>query len=488
MSIKQRFLISYIGGILIASLSIIAILCIIFYVTTGSVPTPKTLYQTFTKQRSLSPEEEGAYIDLRKIAKENPEALLQSNTQKQLQRFEKEDVGIVISREDKIIYYSKGLVEKSLVVHFPKFDQNNIETKGTIDNSGNLYRYIKFDFYYSDQEKGSVLVLKKENSFLEFLTKWGIVIIGLITLIAVIFVWLLNRILQKTIVQPLANLGETMTEMRDGHLVSAPPPLPKDTAIEVQRLQRSFEQMREALNHSLEEQRNLEKNRKDLIASISHDLKTPITSIIGYVQGLQEGIAETPEKQQSYLQTIYTKSVALNDLIEQLFLYSKYDAEAIPFHLERVELSSFLQHIIEEFQWSHADVHCQFESLKMYEIQIDRLQMNRALVNLLENSAKFKKVDVPIYIEISLREKEHEVGIVIRDNGRGIPKEQLPHVFQHFYRGEKARTSTGGSGLGLAIVQQIIEKHHGAVEIDSDGNNYTEVIIWLPYEEGENEA
>lgn len=488
MSIKQRFLASYLGGIFIASLSIIAILCIIFYVTTGSVPTPKTLYQTFTKQRSLSPEEEGAYVDLRKTAKENPEVLLESNTQKQLQRFEKEDVGIVISREDQIVYYSKGLVKKSLVVHFPKFDQNNIETKGTIDNSGNLYRYIKFDFYYPNEEKGSVLVLKKENSFLEFLTKWGIVIIGLITLIAVIFVWLLNRILQKTIVQPLANLGESMTDMRGGHLVSAPPPLPKDTAIEVQRLHQNFEQMRDALNQSLEEQRNLEKNRKDLIASISHDLKTPITSIIGYVQGLQEGIAETPEKQARYLQTIYTKSVALNELIEQLFLYSKYDAEAIPFHLERIELTSFLQHIVEEFQWSHADVHCQFESLKTYEVQLDRLQMNRALINLLENSAKFKKPDEPLSIQITLKEKVHEVGIVVRDNGRGIPKEQLPHVFQHFYRGEKARTSTGGSGLGLAIVQQIIEKHHGTVEIDSDGNNYTEVIIWLPNQEGENEA
>lgn len=157
MSIKQRFLASYLGGILIASLSIIAILCIIFYVTTGSVPTPKTLYQTFTKQRSLSPEEEGAYVDLRKTAKENPEALLESNTQKQLQRFEKEDVGIVISREDQIVYYSKGLVKKSLVVHFPKFDQNNIETKGTIDNSGNLYRYIKFDF---------IILTKKKEAFL----------------------------------------------------------------------------------------------------------------------------------------------------------------------------------------------------------------------------------------------------------------------------------------------------------------------------------
>lgn len=180
--------------------------------------------------------------------------------------------------------------------------------------------------------------------------------------------------------------------------------------------------------------------------------------------------------------------MALNELIEQLFLYSKYDAEAIPFHLERIELTSFLQHIVEEFQWSHADVHCQFESLKTYEVQLDRLQMNRALVNLLENSAKFKKPDEPLSIQITLKEKVHEVGIVVRDNGRGIPKEQLPHVFQHFYRGEKARTSTGGSGLGLAIVQQIIEKHHGTVEIDSDGNNYTEVIIWLPNQEGENEA
>ncbi|MGG0654962.1 sensor histidine kinase [Rummeliibacillus pycnus] len=484
MTIKQRFLISYIGGILIAGFSLLAIICILFYVTTGAIPTPNTLYQTITKQRSLSPEEELAYVELRNVAKTNPDKLLSTEEEltKNIRQFEAESLGVVIRKDDHILYYSKGLVEKSLIFHFPQFDANNIETKGTIDNVGRLYRYIKYDFYFSDKTKGSILVLKKENNFLDFMTKWGIAIILVILCISVAGVLFINHLLKKTIISPLENLGRVMSEIKEGELVTTPIKTEGHTAKEVKQLTSNFEKMREALITSTEEQHNLENNRKELIASISHDLKTPITSIIGYVEGLLEGVADSPEKQEKYLRTIHTKSLALNHLIEELFLYSKLDAEAIPFHYERIDILLFLKHIVEEFQLNHNQVNIRLnanEEVPLY-VSIDRMQMNRAIMNLLENSIKFKRKNESLAIILDVSEVNSTIVLRVKDNGQGIPSQQLPYVFDHFYRGEEARTTdTGGSGLGLAIVKQIVEKHHGKLQIQSELHVGTVVSIML---------
>ncbi|MEC1178379.1 HAMP domain-containing sensor histidine kinase [Metasolibacillus meyeri] len=483
MTIKRRFLISYIGGIFIASASLLVIICILFYVTTGTVPTPNTLYQEMAKQRSLSADEELAYIELRNVAKTDPDKIIyvEQDLAYNIQHFESKSLGVVIRKDEDIVYYSEGLVEKSLIAHFPQFDANNLETKGTIQNVGRLYRYIKFDFYFSDQTKGSLLILKKENNLLEFMTKWGIVIIVAIVCISVAGVAFMNYLLKKSIISPLESLGTVMAELKEGELVATPIEKMEHTAKEIQQLTMNFENMRDALIESIKEQRNLENNRKELIASISHDLKTPITSIIGYVEGLQEGVADTPQKQEKYLQTIHAKALALNHLIEELFLYSKLDAEAITFHYERINLVSFLQHVVEELQLIDRQVSIQMQTTKepLY-VAIDRMQMNRAIMNLIENSMKFKKGGEPLTILLDVYKDGAYVVLRIVDNGQGIPKEQLPYVFDRFYRGEEARTTdTGGSGLGLAIVQQIIEKHGGNVDIQSEQMMGTIVSIAL---------
>ncbi|WP_429950511.1 sensor histidine kinase [Enterococcus sp. AZ101] len=483
MTIKKRFLISYIGGIAIAFLSLFSIICIVFYVTTGKIPSPATLYKTFTQQRSLSPEEELAYIKLRSIAKSDPDQLLnpRSELKETISQFESDALGVVIRKQAEIAYYSKELVEKSLIVHFPSFDANNIETRGTIDNAGRLYRYMKFDFYFDNQVPGSLLVLKKENNFLEFMTKWGLLIIVTIVIVAVGGLLFLNHLLKKTIIRPLEKLGAGMSEISDGHLENGMIISQKQTAMEVKQLTSDFEKMRTALVHSTQEQAKLENNRKELVASISHDLKTPITSIIGYVEGLLDGVADSPEKQAKYLQTIHKKALSLNELIEALFLYSKLDAAALSFHFERINSQAFLEHIMEEFQLQNTHVTLQLTSSQPVSyVSADRMQLNRVFINLLENSLKFKANDRPLTIQIDVSEKLGMIEIRLADNGQGISAEQLPFVFDHFYRGQEARpTNTGGSGLGLAIVKQIIEKHDGHVMIESSPNVGTTVTILL---------
>lgn len=484
MTIKKRFLISYIGGIAIACLSLISIICIALFVTTGKVPSPGSLYRTFTQQRSLSPEEELAYIKLRNLAKTNPDQLLdpKGGLAETIQQFETESLGIVVRKQEEITYFSQDLVEKSLVVHFPQFDANNLETRGTIDNAGRLYRYMKFDFHFSDQVPGTLLVLKQENNILEFMTKWGILIILAILFLSVSAVLFLNYILRKTVIYPLEDLGIGMAEIRQGHLEVAVPTRTDQAALEVQQLTDDFEKMRNALIQCTDEQAKLENNRKELVASISHDLKTPITSIIGYVEGLLDGVADSPEKQAKYLETIHAKALSLNDLIEELFLYSKLDADAMPFHFEKIHLTEFLKHRIEEFSLQDQTAAIRLispEPLASY-VWADRLQLNRVLINLIENSLKFKAVDRPLIIDLAIIENADTLVVSVADNGQGIPKEQLPFVFDHFYRGEKERsTQTGGSGLGLAIVKQIIDRHQGKVQIDSQYMKGTTVTIVL---------
>ncbi|MEI5995085.1 sensor histidine kinase [Candidatus Enterococcus mansonii] len=483
MTIKKRFLISYIGGILIACLSLFSIICIVFYVTTGKIPSPETLYKSFSKQRSLSPEEELAYIKLRGIAKSSPDQLLTppEELKKTINQFESESLGVVVRKQESIAYYSQELVEKSLVAHFPTFDANNIETRGTIDNAGRLYRYMKFDFYFSDQLPGSLLILKKENNFLEFMTKWGVLIIVTILFVTLGGLLFLNHLLKKTIIHPLENLGVGMSGISKGQLETLVTEPAKDAAMEVKQLTDDFEKMRKALIYSTEEQAKLENNRKELVASISHDLKTPITSIIGYVEGLLDGVADSPEKRDKYLETIHTKAVSLNELIEELFLYSKLDAAAVPFDFERININDFLKHIIEEFQLQDKQVSIQLSTQQAGSyVLADRMQLNRVFVNLIENSLKFKAIDRPLLIQINVSTHSKMVEIQIVDNGQGISAEQLPFVFDHFYRGEEARpTNTGGSGLGLAIVKQIIDMHEGQVMIESELHQGTTVRILL---------
>jgi signal transduction histidine kinase len=484
MTIKKRFLISYIGGIAIACLSLFSIICIVFYITTGRIPTPVSLYKTFTEQRSLSPEEELAYIKLRAIAKSDPDQLLvpDSELEKLIRQFEEESLGIVIRKQGSVAYYSQDLVEKSLMVHFPKFNDNNIETKGTIDNAGRLYRYMKFDFYYSDQVPGSLLVLKKENNFLEFMSKWGVLVIVMILIVALSGLFFLNHLLKKTIITPLENLGTGMSAISNGQLDASIAKPIKQTAMEVKQLTDDFEKMRGALIYATKEQEKLENNRKELVASISHDLKTPITSIIGYVEGLLDGVADSPEKRVKYLQTIHSKALSLNELIEELFLYSKLDAATVPFHFERININEFLQHIIEEFQLQNDQVSLQLSNQQAVASYVlaDRMQLNRVFTNLIENSIKFKVNDRPLSLQIDVSERFEMVEVRVTDNGQGISKEQLPFVFDHFYRGEEARpTDTGGSGLGLAIVKQIITMHEGQVEIESALYEGTTITIRL---------
>ncbi|WP_430786606.1 sensor histidine kinase [Virgibacillus flavescens] len=291
---------------------------------------------------------------------------------------------------------------------------------------------------------------------------------------------LLTYIVSKSIINPIRELSNAAKRISEGDLDL---PIESDKKDELGQLTNIFNDMRINVKEANQAQLRYEKNRKELIASISHDLKTPLTSIKGYVTGLQDGVANTPEKLDRYMDTIYQKTNDMDHLIDELFLYSKLDLDREPFDFEEVELGSFLADYVEElsFDLEKSCVSMEFEAdqTSTYLVEADRRHLKRAITNIVQNSMKYmdkdhKKMQVRLNSDVDL------VTVEISDNGSGITKEELPYIFDRFYRTDGSRnSSTGGSGLGLAITKKIIDEHGGTVWAESDLGEGTSIYFTL---------
>ncbi|MCH4889136.1 HAMP domain-containing histidine kinase [Acidaminobacter sp. JC074] len=246
---------------------------------------------------------------------------------------------------------------------------------------------------------------------------------------------------------------------------------------EIGDVYKAFDNMRNNL-------KTYENNRKELIANISHDLKTPIASIKGYVTAINDGLATTPEKMDKYLNIIYNNTMHLDNLINDLFLYSKLDVNQVEFDLKPIHLDRFLDYYVDELKLDleerNIQVNWTMPQLNHTLVHADTLRLRQVMQNIISNSDKhFDKNDK--IIDISLSETDSTLTIEITDNGKGIHEDNLPHIFKRFYRADASRnTNMGSSGLGLAIVYQIIENHQGSVYASSKKGMWTTITIELP--------
>ncbi|MBC2389384.1 sensor histidine kinase [Listeria booriae] len=479
MSIKMRFMLSYIAVILLTGVFLISAFVLGVCTLTGA--SPGQLYKSATLQRPLSTDEENAFLELKMLAKNTPDKLLQYQN---FEKLENSGIQVVVRKNDTIVYSSSELSKKSLLVHMPEYELNNLNMRGTIDNQGDLFRYIKFDFLYSEGSHGSVMVLQPENSYTEIMQKWGIPIVGIILLFGFLVIALLSYFVAKSVIQPILHLKEGAEKIEAGNLDFEMEKTKGKN--EIATLISTFEKMRIRLKKSLEVQEQYENNRKELLSNISHDLKTPITSIVGYIEGIQDGVANTPEKQAKYLEIAHTKAKDMNALIDELFLFSKLDLHKEPFYMRSVDLNALLAQIAEESEFSFPDAQI---SLTVPDEKLmtnaDREKLKRVFENLIHNSMKYMdKTQAKITIQL---EKQQDMAIVtFADNGKGIPDANLNAIFDRFYREEQSRNSnTGGSGLGLSIAKQIVEEHQGRIWATSELGVGTAVCVALPLKEEE---
>src|SRR5690625_4210734 len=293
---------------------------------------------------------------------------------------------------------------------------------------------------------------------------------------------LLTYFVAKSIIKPIQQLSKAAQEISKGNLDFSVEVKGKD---EISQLAKTFEIMRDKLKETEKLNERYETNRKELIASISHDLKTPITAIKGYMNGIRDGIANTPEKVGKYMDTISAKANELDYLIDELFLYSKLNLNKVHFHFEKMDLKAYLEDYVEELRFDIKErggiVHFVKEGESSdYTVEADREKINRVMTNVIGNSLKYMDKE-KWHIEVILSSDHKWVTVEMKDNGRGISEESLAHIFDQFYRADESRnSSTGGSGIGLSIVKQIVENHGGKVWAVSKEGLGTSLYFTLP--------
>ena len=320
----------------------------------------------------------------------------------------------------------------------------------------------QLDFSFPDGAQGSLFIVMRIMGLISGKFLSGLFVSMLTILVFTAF--LLTRWLESSIFTPISAINIAMNNIRDGNFTYT---LSTGEEGEIGDLYRNYEDMRLRLKESADEKLEREKQNRELISNISHDLKTPITSIKGYVEGLIDGVANTPEKQEKYIRTIYNKANDMHHLIDELTLYSRFESDRIPYNFHRLNVADYFGDCVEEIgmDMEAKGIELNYTNLVSPQTKIiaDPEQMKRVINNIVGNSVKYMDKEKG-RIDIRILDEHDSVRIEIEDNGKGIGARDLPNIFDRFYRTDSSRNSSqGGSGIGLSIVRKIIEDHGGYI-------------------------
>lgn len=289
---------------------------------------------------------------------------------------------------------------------------------------------------------------------------------GLISVVSILLLTAFMMIIwiYRSMITPIRKLQAAAENIKEGNLDFSVDVTGED---EIGELGVTFEEMRQRLKDNTEEKLSNEKENRALISNIAHDLKTPITAVKGYAEGIMDGVANTPEKVDKYIRTIYNKANEMDTLINELTLYSKIDTNRIPYNFAKINVAEYFKDCVEEIG---LDLEAKGIGLSYYNyamtdtlIIADPEQLRRVINNIIGNSVKYMN-KTEKFINIRIKDVGDFIQVEIEDNGRGIAQKDLPYIFDRFYRTDASRNSaTGGSGIGLSIVKKIIEDHGGKI-------------------------
>ncbi|CAM3315776.1 HAMP domain-containing sensor histidine kinase [Paenibacillus lupini] len=484
LSLRFRLLLSFTSVVIVSVILFVLLSYLLSVAVTGDVRSLHNFYKIHYSLHPLSEEEESLFLDLKYLAKNDPEQLkdkqllAQYNTQLKMEK-----AALVIRDNDTILYTAPSLSEVDLLAILPSYDMGNNMIRNTLNAGSRFFSYSKFDFYYSSStnEKGSIFVLHERSPFAQVIRKLLPLLIALFVLILLLTGFLLYRYVTRKIIKPLDQLRRSAEHIKEGNLTFE---LKADSKDEVGQLVQTFDQMRQRLYDSIQLQIHYEENRKQLLSNISHDLRTPITTIKGYAEGIRDGVTNTEEKLNKYVHAIYTRASDMERLVNELLFYSKLDLKKEPFSFHKLELGPFLYNVADEMSIEFHDQDVELVWEKMPEqplfVLADREKLKRVILNLFDNCLKYMNQQ-PKQITIAIEYQAEDVVITMKDNGPGIPEGDLPHIFERFYRVEPSRNQSkaGGSGLGLAIAQQIIEGHGGKISASSELGRGTSISFTL---------
>ena len=371
----------------------------------------------------------------------------------------------LIVRKDEEVYY-QGSVEdaKEIFNSLPVYGNSlHSETSG-IDLEEKSFLVKQVDFQFSDNSNGSAFIITDIDALSPqvqgFYTNMAVIVL----LVLVGTSLLLGIWMYRGIIGPLTQLKRAAHNIEEGNL---------DFSIEGCGIEEfddlcgDFEEMRKRLKGSTEEQVAFDRENKELISNISHDLKTPITAVKGYVEGIMDGVADTPEKMDKYIRTIYNKANEMDRLINELTFYSKIDTNRIPYTFSKIKISDYFNDCAEDLQVELESSGIALNYANYVDdgvvVIADVEQIRRVINNVVSNSIKYMNKPRKI-ISMRLTDVGDFIQVAIEDNGKGIANKDISRVFERFYRTDASRNSSkGGSGIGLSIVKKIIEDHGGKV-------------------------
>ena len=372
---------------------------------------------------------------------------------------------LVIRRDGELYYQGNQADMTELIEQLPPFGDDAGSSGAAIYLGGSLRVMIRqLDVAIEDGTQLSVDIITPVSAFLPGLRSTILETLGAVILVLVLTSVLLTLWIYRSINTPIARLREATDQIAQGDLDFT---LEAEGDDEISDLTRDFEKMRRRLKESEEEKRRYDKENRELISNISHDLKTPITSIKGYVEGILDGVADTPEKMDRYIKTIYNKANDMDRLINELTFYSRIDTNRIPYHFTRLNVTEYFEDCAEEvsLDLQERGIGFTYENTVDPSTMIvgDPEQLKRVINNIIGNSVKY--IEKPGgNIALRILDAGDFIQVELEDNGKGIETKDLPYIFDRFYRTDESRNSEqGGNGIGLSIVRKIIEDHSGRI-------------------------
>lgn len=388
---------------------------------------------------------------------------------------------VIVRKGDTFIYDGNSHITQGLSSQLPRYE----EVDGTLDAAmyldGESQHLVKqIDFLFPDGGQGSVFIVSNIDGLLPEIKvmMWEMLFAGIMIIVftdAILMMWV-----YRSVISPLGRLEVATKKIRDGNLDFS---LEIEEDDEIGQLCQDFEEMRIRLKESAEEKVQYDKENKELISNISHDLKTPITAIKGYVEGIMDGVASSPEKLDRYIRTIYNKANDMDKLIDELTFYSKIDTNKIPYTFTKISVSNYFRDCVDEvgLEMEARNIELGYFNYVDEDVVIiaDAEQLRRVINNIVSNSVKYMDKRNGI-INIRIKDVGDFIQVGIEDNGKGISAKDLPNIFDRFYRTDSSRNSSqGGSGIGLSIVKKIIEDHGGRIWASSKEGIGTEIHFVL---------
>ncbi len=408
----------------------------------------------------------GKFEQLQQDALDNPNYFEDKTNLEEINAELQTSYSFLIVRQGGIItYQGSSVIGDRFLRGLPSYGAESATPRYQVDpEDGETYLIKQQDFTDVQGRSSSAFIVTTVDQLVpqmrSIITEMGFILVLLLVMVT----FLLSMWIYRAILQPLGELQKATREIKNGNLDYELDITEQD---EIGQLCQDFEEMRQRLKDQAEEKIQYDMENKELISNISHDLRTPITAIKGYCEGIMDGVASSPEKMDKYVRTIYNKANDMDRLIDELTFYSKIDTNKIPYVFTKLDISTYFADCVEELS---IDLESKNITMSFHNyvdagtlIIADPEQLNRVINNIVGNSVKYMDKSRGLVI-IRLKDVGDFVQIEIEDNGKGIAQKDLPSVFDRFYRADSSRNSAqGGSGIGLSIVKKIVEDHGGKI-------------------------